>query len=86
LLALLNGVAMEAGMGTFKETKSRNSTTKDFGGKVEVRTKIPANTCHRGENVEYHSLEKPPVWKCAKCGKVLLVETTVNEAIITDHQ
>jgi hypothetical protein len=71
-------------MTKYKETKSRNSITKDFGGKVQVRVKIPANTCHRGESVEFHSLEKPPAWYCAKCGKVLLVETPVNEAFISD--
>jgi len=68
----------------YKETKSRNSVTKDFGGKVEVRTEIPPNTCHPGENIEFHSLEKPPVWKCAKCGGVLLVEKPVNTAIISE--
>ena len=68
----------------YRETKSRNSTTKNFGGKVEVRIKIPPNTCHRGENVEFHSLETPPAWYCAKCGKVLLVETVVNDALISE--
>jgi hypothetical protein len=70
----------------YRETKSRNSTTKNFGNKVEVRTKIPANTCHRGENVQFHSLDKPPFWSCAKCGKALLVETTVNEALISETE
>lgn len=71
-------------MVTYREIKSRNSTTKDFGAKVQVRTKIPANTCHRGENIEFHSLETPPTWHCAKCGKVILVETPVNDAIIME--
>jgi hypothetical protein len=67
----------------YKEIKSRNSVTKDFGGRVEVKVKIPANTCHPKANVEFHSLAKPPVWKCAQCGGVLLVEKSVNTAIIT---
>lgn len=71
-------------MAEYRETKSRNSTTKDFGGKVEVRTRIPVNSCHRGENVQFHSMDKPPVWTCAKCGKILLVETKVNEALISE--
>ncbi len=69
-------------MKKYAEVKSRNSVTKDFGGKVEVKTTIPTNTCHPGENIEFHSLEVPPVWKCAKCGGVLLVETPVNTATI----
>jgi hypothetical protein len=68
----------------YEERKSRNSVTKDFGGKVEVKTTIPANTCHPGENVEFHSLESPPTWKCAKCGGVLLVEKVVNRATIIE--
>ncbi len=71
-------------MRKYKETKSRNSVAKDFGGKVEIRTRIPANTCHPGENVQYHTQKKPPVWTCAKCDKVILVETTVNEALISE--
>ena len=67
---------------SYEEIKSRNSVTKNFGGRVEVKVKIPANTCHPGENVEFHSQEKPPTWKCAKCGKVLLIETPVNTATI----
>jgi len=68
----------------YRETKSRNSITKDFGDKVEVRTRIPVNTCHRGENVQFRSMDNPQVWTCAKCGKVLLVETKVNEALISE--
>jgi hypothetical protein len=30
----------------YKETESRNSVTRDFGGRREVRIKIPVNTCH----------------------------------------
>jgi hypothetical protein len=71
-------------MPKYRETKSRNSITKDYGGKVTVRTKLPANTCHPGTNVSFHSMNKPPIWTCAKCGKILLVETVVNEAVITD--
>jgi hypothetical protein len=66
----------------YKETKSRNSVTKDFGGTVQVKTKIPPNTCHPGENIEFRSMEKPPTWNCAKCGKVLLVEKPVNSATV----
>jgi hypothetical protein len=66
----------------YRETKSRNSVTKDFGGNVQVKVTIPANTCHPGANVAFHSLAKPPVWKCAQCGGVLLVETPVNTATI----
>jgi|GEM_PF-1642441 hypothetical protein len=70
-----------------KETKSRNSVTKDFGGRVQVRTKIPSNTCRPGQNVEFRTQEKPyPTWNCAKCGKVLLVEKTVNAAMVRDFE
>jgi hypothetical protein len=65
-----------------KETKSRNSVTKTVGNTVQVRTKIPPNTCHPGENIEFRSLEKPPTWNCGKCGKVLLVEKLVNSATV----
>lgn len=68
----------------YEERKSRNSVTKDFGAHVEVKTTIPPNHCHPGENVEYHSLEKPPVWKCAKCGGVLLAEKVVNRATVIE--
>lgn len=71
-------------MRKYKEIKSRNSVTKDFGGKVEVKVKIPANTCHPGQNVEFHSMDKPPKWTCAECGKVLLVEKVVNTASVTE--
>ena len=71
-------------MKEYKEIKSRNSLTKDFGGKVQVKTKIPPNTCHPGENIEFRSQAKPPTWNCAKCGGVLLVETPVNKATITE--
>ncbi|MGA2887402.1 MAG: hypothetical protein ABSE51_05070 [Terracidiphilus sp.] len=71
-------------MTKYRETKSRNSITKDFGGKVEVRTKIPKNTCHNGAEVQFHALERPPLWTCAKCGKALLVETSVNDALISE--
>lgn len=71
-------------MRRYKEIKSRNSLTKDFGRKVEVKTRIPVNTCHPGENVSFHSLDNPPKWTCAKCGKVLLTETPVNTAIIQE--
>jgi hypothetical protein len=67
----------------YKETKSRNSVTKDFGGRVQVKTKVPPNTCHPGENIEFRSQAKPyPTWNCAKCGAVLLVEKTVNAATV----
>ena len=66
----------------YKETKSRNSTTRDFGGRVQVKTKIPPNTCHPNEGVSFHSLAHPPKWTCSKCGKVLLVETPVNSATV----
>jgi hypothetical protein len=69
----------------YKETKSRNSVTKDFGGKVEVKTKIPPNTCHPGANIEFRSLATPPTWNCAQCGGVLLVEKPVNTAMISEH-
>lgn len=72
-------------MPTYRETKSRNSVTKDYGGKVQVKIKIPKNTCHPGANVQFHSLAKPPVWKCDKCGKIILVETVVNDAIISER-
>ena len=68
----------------YKETKSRNSVTKDFGGKREVKIKIPPNTCHPGENVQFHSLDNPPKWTCAKCGGVLLVEKVVNSATVVE--
>jgi hypothetical protein len=68
----------------YEERKSRNSITKDFGGRVEVKTEIPANNCHPGENIEFHSLANPPVWKCAKCGGVLLVEKLVNRATVIE--
>jgi len=72
-------------MGTkYREIKSRHSVTKDFGGEVQVNIDIPANTCHPGENVEFHSQEKPPTWKCAKYGGVLRVEKVVNTALITE--
>jgi hypothetical protein len=70
----------------YKETKSRNSIAKDYGGKVQVRTTIPENTCHPGENVNYHTLENPRRWACAKCGSTLLVEKVVNEAFISDKE
>jgi hypothetical protein len=73
----------EAKLARYRETKSRNSITEDYGGKVQVRTKVPQNTCHPGENVNFHSLNKPPIWTCAKCGGALLVETVVNEAFIS---
>jgi hypothetical protein len=69
-------------MTDYKETKSRNSITKDFGGRVEVGIKIPKNTCHPGEGASFHSLEKPPFWTCNKCGKKIFIETIVNEANI----
>jgi hypothetical protein len=60
----------------YKETKSRNSVTKDFGGKVQVKIKIPPNTRHPGQNVEFRSQEKPyPTWNCAKCGKASALST-----------
>ena len=68
----------------YRETKSRNSVTKDFGGHVQVKVKIPPNTCHPGENVQFRSLEKPPTWNCDKCGAVILVETPVNTATIIE--
>ena len=66
----------------YTETKSRNSVTKDFGGTVEVKTKIPRNTCHPGANIQFRSQDKPPTWNCAECGKVLLVETPVNKVTV----
>jgi ribosomal protein L37AE/L43A len=75
---------MEDTLPKYRETKSRNSTTKDYGGKVEVKITIPKNTCHPGENVQFHSQDKPPIWTCAKCGKTLLVETVVNDALISE--
>jgi hypothetical protein len=69
----------------YKEVKSRNSVTKDFGGKVEVKTKIPKNTCHPGAKIEFHSLATPPRWKCAQCGGVLLIEKPVNTAVIAEY-
>lgn len=71
-------------MAKYRETKSRHSVTKDYGGKVEGRTSIPPNTCHPREHVEFHALENPPAWYCAKCGKVLLVEKVVNDAFIIE--
>jgi len=71
-------------MRKYRETKSRHAVTKDFGGEVEVKTRIPANTCHPGENVQFLSLEKPPTWNCAKCGGVLRAETVVNTATVTE--
>jgi hypothetical protein len=68
----------------YNETKSRNSVTKDFGGRREVKIKIPPNTCHPGANVQFHSQANPPKWTCEKCGGVLLVETVVNTAEITE--
>ena len=73
-------------MTRYKETKSRHSVTKDFGGKVTVATKIPANTCHPRESVQFRSLDTPPTWNCAKCGKVIRVEKPVNEAFIQDFE
>lgn len=70
----------------YREIKSRNSVTKDFGGRVEVRTKLPANTCHPGENVQFRSLDRPPKWVCGKCGGVLRIETPVNTADITEME
>jgi len=69
-------------MAKYKEIKSRHSVTKDFGERVTVGTTIPANTSHRGEAVQFRSLDKPPTWNCAKCGKVIRVEKPVNEAFI----
>jgi hypothetical protein len=66
----------------YKETKSRHSVTKDFGGKVTVATRIPVNTCHPGESVQFRSLDIPPTWNCGKCGTVIRVEKPVNEALI----
>jgi hypothetical protein len=67
----------------YKETKSRNSVTKDFGGRVQVKTKVPPNTCHPGESIQFRSQEKPyPTWNCAKCGNVLLIEKIVNTATV----
>jgi hypothetical protein len=71
-------------MASYKETKSRNSVTKDFGGRVTVKTKIPPNTCHPGENIEFRSLATPPTWNCAKCGKLILEETPVNQAYVSE--
>jgi hypothetical protein len=72
-------------MPTYREIKSRNSVTRDYGGRVEVETKIPPNTCHPREIIQWHSLAKPPIWTCA-CGKTLLVETVVNDAIISERE
>jgi hypothetical protein len=72
-------------MKRYKETKSRNSITKDFGGQVEVKTTVPKNTCHPGENTQFRSLDVPPTWNCAKCGKVLRVEKAVNSATILER-
>jgi len=55
----------------YREIKSRNCVTKDFGRQVKVTVKIPANTCHPGVNVEFRSQEKPPTWNCEKCGSGL---------------
>jgi len=68
----------------YKETKSRNSVTKDFGGRREVKIKIPASSCHPGANVQFHGLDNPPKWTCGECGGVLLVEKVVNTAEITE--
>lgn len=68
----------------YKEIKSRHSVTKDFGGTVQVKTKIPPNTCHPGEDIQFRSLEKPPTWNCAKCGGVLRVEKVVNTALVDE--
>jgi hypothetical protein len=68
----------------YKETKSRGSTTKDFGGRREVKITIPTNTCHPKANVQFHSLDNPPKWTCAECGGVILVEKVVNTAHITE--
>ena len=68
----------------YRETKSRHSVTKDFGGEVQVKSKIPVNTCHPDANVEFRSQEKPPTWNCAKCGGVLRRETVVNTAIVAE--
>jgi hypothetical protein len=69
-------------MKRYEETKSKNSITKDFGSNVTVGTKIPHNTCHPGATIKFHSREKPPTWNCGECGKVILVETSVNTAVI----
>jgi hypothetical protein len=71
-------------MAKYRETKSRNSIRKVAGNKVTVRTKIPANTCHPGVGVRYHAEGKPPTWYCQQCGKVILVETPVNNAVIIE--
>jgi hypothetical protein len=75
---------METDVTKYRETKSRNSRTKDFGGRVQVEITIPPNKCHPGENVSFHSLDKPPKWTCAKCGQTILVETVVNDAQISE--
>ena len=68
----------------YRETKSRHSVKRNFGGRVQAKTKIPVNTCHPGEDIEFRSQEKPPTWNCAKCGGVLRVETVVNTAVVTE--
>lgn len=70
----------------YREIKSRNSVTKITGRRVQVRTKIPPNTCHPGENIEFRSQAKPPTWNCAKCGKVLRTETPVNTATVFSEE
>ena len=69
-------------MTQYREIKSRHSVTKDFGSRITVQTKIPQNTCHPGETIQFRSQDRPPTWNCGKCGKVLRVEKTVNEAVI----
>jgi hypothetical protein len=76
--------SMGADMRRYWETKSRKSVTKDFGGAMQVEVVIPANTCHPGATVQFHSLANPPVWKCEKCGGVIREEKLVNAAEITE--
>jgi hypothetical protein len=71
-------------MRRYKEIKSRNSVTRITGNRVEVKIKLPPNTCHPNENRNFHSLGNPPFWTCAKCGGVLLIEKPVNTALITE--
>jgi hypothetical protein len=68
----------------YREIKSRNSVTKDFGGLKQVKVEIPPNTCHPEANVQFRSLEQPPTWNCDQCGTVLLIETPVNTATIIE--
>lgn len=43
--------------------------------KVTHKVKVPVNTCHPGENVEFRTQAKPyPTWNCAKCGNLISVE------------